>query len=270
MRTLCTFVAALLLVVVSGEQADARHSPGDGMDGTRRHHGKLFPCLLGEYDTDGDGELSDEERAAAVADRRAEILAEYDVDGDGELSDDERAAAREGRQAEREARRAERLAAIDTDGDGEISDEEREAARAARLAEYDTDGDGELSDEEKAAARAARCDSGEMTEEEEALDVALEALAFSLDFIRGDMNQDGITDLSDPIFVLSFLFHGGRTPVCLDAADANDDGELDISDATAALGALFSGTGPLPPPSAAPGIDVTEDDLSCLGELSST
>ena len=47
------------------------------------------------------------------------------------------------------------------------------------------------------------------------------------------------------------------------AADANDDGAIDLSDATSILRALFLGTGPLPAPSAEPGIDPTPDPLAC-------
>ena len=51
-------------------------------------------------DKDGDGKLSDEERAAAhkaMQERREKCLKEFDADGDGTLNEDERAAAREAR-----------------------------------------------------------------------------------------------------------------------------------------------------------------------------
>ena len=57
----------------------------------RDHHGaRHFACLVLEYDDDGDGELSEEERAAAAEARKADLLAEFDADGDGELSREER------------------------------------------------------------------------------------------------------------------------------------------------------------------------------------
>lgn len=85
------------------------------------------------------------------------ILEKFDTDGDGELSDAERAAARE----TMEQKRAEHIALYDTDGDGELSPEERAVARDERfeaiaLERFDADGDGELSDEERAAAETAR------------------------------------------------------------------------------------------------------------------
>jgi hypothetical protein len=65
-------------------------------------------------------------------------------------------------------------------------------------------------------------------------------------FIRGDDNQDGAVDISDPLYSLSHLFLGGPR-LCLEAMDTNDDGQLDLSDPVYNLSALFMG-GPLPPP----------------------
>lgn len=83
-------------------------------------------------------------------------------------------------------------------------------------------------------------------------------------FIRGDSNDDGVVNISDPTFTLNHLFLGESEPPCLDAADANDDGRMDISDPISTLQFLFSGDYVLPPPLLAPGTDETEDDLSCL------
>jgi hypothetical protein len=66
-------------------------------------------------------------------------------------------------------------------------------------------------------------------------------------FRRGDPNDDGITDLSDGVDLLLFLFADGSTPSCLDSADANADLEVDIADPVYVLGYLFLG-GPIPPP----------------------
>ena len=82
-------------------------------------------------------------------------------------------------------------------------------------------------------------------------------------FIRGDSNGDELVDLSDPIFTLQYLFSGGETPGCLDAADANDDSVLDISDSILLLFHLFQGAEPPPAPYPDPGSDPTQDTLSC-------
>ena len=165
--------------------------------------------------------------ARGDTDRRAQLLEQFDTDGDGTLSDAER-------QAAREARRAELLEKYDADDDGTLSDAEREAAREARKAEC-----------AKAAGESA-------------------ALTAPQTFVRGDANEDGTVDVSDPIAILAYLFIGTVTLNCLDAADANDDGHVDVSDPTAILSTVFLGLGVLPEPST-PAADPTPDNLSCGG-----
>lgn len=82
-------------------------------------------------------------------------------------------------------------------------------------------------------------------------------------FVRGDSNGDGQLDISDPIRTLNFLFAGGVTIGCQDAADANDDGGVDISDAVYSLNFLFAGGKDIPPPISKSGMDPTDDALSC-------
>ncbi|MBI4602953.1 MAG: PKD domain-containing protein, partial [Planctomycetes bacterium] len=82
-------------------------------------------------------------------------------------------------------------------------------------------------------------------------------------FVRGEANGDGGTDISDAIYILSYLFVGGVFPDCLDALDADDTGSIDLTDAVRLLGYLFQG-GPAPrPPFPAPGADPTDDLLDC-------
>ncbi len=85
----------------------------------------------------------------------------------------------------------------------------------------------------------------------------------AVEFHRGDANADNAIDIADAIFTLSFLFAEGPSPSCLDAADANDDGAVDIADAIAVLSHLFAGSGDLPEPFGACGIDPTLDELGC-------
>jgi hypothetical protein len=74
------------------------------------------------------------------------------------------------------------------------------------------------------------------------------ANADSLNFKRGDSNDDGNVDISDGVRTLRFLFLGEAAPPCLNAADVNDDGVLDLSDAVATFGFLFLGALIPPPP----------------------
>lgn len=82
-------------------------------------------------------------------------------------------------------------------------------------------------------------------------------------FRRGLCNADGQLDLSDPVFLLQYLFTGGSSPGCLDACDGDDSGSLDLTDAVYGLNYLFRGGSPPPPPFVECGSDPTPDDLRC-------
>jgi hypothetical protein len=88
------------------------------------------------------------------------------------------------------------------------------------------------------------------------------------EFLRGDANSDCRVDITDGIYILSWLFTGGKKPTCLDAADTNDTGVIDISDGIFVLGYLFLGSAapPAPGPKPPPGQDATESDAleECL------
>lgn len=87
----------------------------------------------------------------------------------------------------------------------------------------------------------------------------------SITFRRGDINQDGLADVSDVIFLVTALFIPlAPQPLCDSSADVNDDGAIDVSDAVTLLAALFiPGTPPLPAPAAFCGIDPTSNGLDC-------
>jgi hypothetical protein len=84
-------------------------------------------------------------------------------------------------------------------------------------------------------------------------------------FIRGDANKDDGVDLSDPIFLIDYLFRAGPLPACLDAADANNDTDIDLSDPIWMLNYLFQG-GPQPSePFPQAGVDPSDDGSGSLG-----
>ena len=82
-------------------------------------------------------------------------------------------------------------------------------------------------------------------------------------FVRGDVNGDLFVNIADPVASLEFLFAGGNTPACVDAADANDDGVLNVADPIFTLALLFQGGEPLPLPFPSIGTDPTPDALAC-------
>ena len=102
----------------------------------------LAPLVLQAEPTEGQDKAPKGERKGPPA----EVIAKFDKDGDGELNEEERAAAH----AEREKHHAEMIATYDTDKDGELSKSER---KAMRIALFDADGDGTLNDTEKEAAK---------------------------------------------------------------------------------------------------------------------
>ena len=64
-------------------------------------------------------------------------------------------------------------------------------------------------------------------------------------FLRGEVNGDGVIDITDAINILNYLFSGSFSPDCLDPLDVDDGGVVDISDAIRLLSYLFTG-GALP------------------------
>ena len=165
MKSIMTMaVVAALLLGATAVWAEDEPAPPK----RENRHAEMKAKILEKFDANGDGELDEEERAAAreamggrrgkkgpgpkgdkdgegVRDRDGKrggpppgIIEQFDADGDGKLNEEERAAAK----AAFEAKMAERKA-------------EMEAHRAAILEEFDLDKDGKLNEEERAAAHAA-------------------------------------------------------------------------------------------------------------------
>lgn len=127
----CSAAALALLLAASAPARES--SPASGQDGKRPdgtsaradgrvHRGgavrrKVHARIMKRFDTNHDGVLSAEERAAAKeeiravrqeirAKVRAKMLERFDSNGDGRLDDSERAAAREQMKARMKAHRA--------------------------------------------------------------------------------------------------------------------------------------------------------------------
>lgn len=118
-----------------------------------------WAMLVTIYDTDGDGAISETERAELLSDftarceaLQARLIADFDTDGDGALSGAEQDAARAAIEAEMEEHRGERP-------EGEPPGPPPEGMDGAPpvppplLDEFDADGDGALSDTELATLR---------------------------------------------------------------------------------------------------------------------
>ena len=90
------------------------------------------------------------------------------------------------------------------------------------------------------------------------------ARSFGADtFRRGDANVDSTVNAADAMSILQSLFVTPGPPDCLDALDANDDGEIDVSDSIYVLSFLFRGGAAPGWPFPDCGLDPTPDDLDC-------
>ena len=128
-------LAGLMVALVAGGAwaEEGKKSKGrGGLDGQGRRKGRHG--MHKRFDKDGDGKLSEDERAAAKEAweaRKAQAIKAFDKDGDGELNEEERKAAHEARKAKFAERRKEMLEKFDQDGDGELGPAERKAAHEA-------------------------------------------------------------------------------------------------------------------------------------------
>jgi hypothetical protein len=119
MKLLLTFISMICLSIGLSAKPEKK-GKGDKSGRPSREE------ILKKFDKDGDGNLSDEEKAEirkTMANRTppAHILEKFDKDGDGKLSDEEKAGMRK-----------EMMAKFDKDGDGKLSPDERKAAIEAR------------------------------------------------------------------------------------------------------------------------------------------
>jgi hypothetical protein len=60
-------------------------------------------------------------------------------------------------------------------------------------------------------------------------------------YVCGDANNDGSVDISDAVYLISYIFSGGSAPSPLLAGDANCDHTVDISDVVYLISYIFSG-----------------------------
>ena len=85
-------------------------------------------------------------------------------------------------------------------------------------------------------------------------------------FFRGDPNHDGTLDISDPLYILAFLFRNTEeVSRCHETMDFNNDGVLNIADPLSGLRFLFGGGNALTDPG--PPSDECGPDTDPLGSL---
>ena len=89
------------------------------------------------------------------------------------------------------------------------------------------------------------------------------AAAQPVPFVRGDADVSGEVDISDGIFILSYVFFGVGTLECPKAADVNGDGRVDVSDTVYAFSFVLLGGRPPPTPYPECGLPRVEFPIEC-------
>ena len=83
-------------------------------------------------------------------------------------------------------------------------------------------------------------------------------------FMRSDANQDGLSDMSDAVEILAELFLGeGSGRGCPQSLDVDDNGAIELTDSVYLLTFLFNGGDAPPAPFGSCGVDLSAGGLTC-------
>ncbi|KPL00846.1 MAG: hypothetical protein AMJ91_02890, partial [candidate division Zixibacteria bacterium SM23_73_3] len=74
---------------------------------------------------------------------------------------------------------------------------------------------------------------------------SLGLVTFNPAILHGDVNLDGVIDLGDVLYLVSYLYKGGPDPQVYEVADVNRDGTIDMGDLLYLVSYLYKG-GPVP------------------------
>ncbi|MFI3243713.1 MAG: hypothetical protein R3Y56_05625 [Akkermansia sp.] len=148
-------ILALILAPMSLAQTD-NDRPSRAQNGQRNPEMRqnMKAKMLEKFDTDGDGELSDDERSQAKSAREnrsgGQAGGAQGKNGFGGAKGKNGAGKKQG--ITKEMLRKRILDKFDADSDGKLNEDERAKAKAAheqRLQKYDTNGDGKIDKEER-------------------------------------------------------------------------------------------------------------------------
>jgi hypothetical protein len=137
MRNMTT-IALTMIFMASLTTASMAFDKGDGESkGCKcKAGGSGHAKMTEKFDKDGDGKLSEEEKAAAkaahkekMAERKAKFMEKFDKDGDGDVSEEEMTAAKAAHKEKVAERKAKFMEKFDKDGDGTLSEEEKAAIK---------------------------------------------------------------------------------------------------------------------------------------------
>jgi len=60
-------------------------------------------------------------------------------------------------------------------------------------------------------------------------------------YILGDANTSGKADVADIVYLISYLFKGGTSPMPLESGNVNCDGKVSVADVVYLINYLFKG-----------------------------
>ena len=144
----------------------------------------------------------------------------------------------------------------DDDGDGDVDCEDSDCPACPEICDNgiddDRDGKADCRDLDCPACPEI-CDNGIDDDRDRDIDCDDEDCSGVepcrvIAFIRGDPDGNGAVQLTDGIFILNFLFLGGDSPGCFEAADADDNGSVQMTDGIYILNFLFLGGAAMPAP----------------------
>ena len=65
------------------------------------------------------------------------------------------------------------------------------------------------------------------------------AVAQEEDFLLGDVNGDGVVNITDVIYLVNYIMQPESTTIILKAADVNIDGNINITDAVGIINIIL-------------------------------
>jgi len=77
-------------------------------------------------------------------------------------------------------------------------------------------------------------------------DISLTAIVTLIGHISGDLNSDGVRDISDLVAAVDYFFDSGNEPLSLPALDFDRNGRIDITDLVRLVELMFGGGAPEP------------------------